>query len=192
MLEWKFFTRVEMELRSSFCTAKTKWIILWLSVWNAADGPNINALKQRHQMKRDHVHCTLLFRTEFGGTSFGCITNCLVLQNAQRKPIEIFNEWWQNGWHSLLYCNALDRRVSMRAWVCVCRLVSLFRVNRICICKNFNLVLVNVCTILWIYPKKVLFDGVPRVYNRWHQRVPLLTISLVCTQIDMFGKCFVA
>lgn len=36
-------------------------------------------------------------------------------------------------------------------------LIPLFRVNRICICKNFNLVLSEcVCTIPWIYPEKVL------------------------------------
>lgn len=40
--------------------------------------------------------------------------------------------------------------------VCVYLGIIILGLKRICICKNFNLVLVNVCTILWIYPKKVL------------------------------------
>lgn len=140
--------------------------------------------------------CTFV-QHKFAGKSFGCITNCLVCEAFSKNRLKSSAEWWRITF-TMAMIVALHQCVGcvcVRAcmYVFVCRLVSLFRVNHICICKNFNLVLVNVCTILWIYSKKVLFNGVPRVYNRWHQRVPLLTLfALVCTDRYIFGKCFKA
>lgn len=78
-------------------------------------------------------------------------------------------------------------------------LISLFRVNRICICTNFNLALVNVCTILWIYPKKVLFNGIcegvpykASAYTRWltsdaiNENCPAFSLFLISSLILSF------
>lgn len=75
--------------------------------------------------------------------------------------------------------HALHQHVSM--WMC---LILLFWVNHICICKNFNLVLVNVCTILWIYPKKVLFNGTSRLYGTDGDAIPT-TSSYAFSQFQM-------
>lgn len=135
---------------------------------------NINALKAlRERVAVESMRRTFV-RHKFAGKSFffGCITNCLVgMKMGEQKAIEIFvqapnerTEW--SATRSTPNTQTLretHRNSNAKLFVSPCVnvcLISLFRVNRICICTNFNLALVNVCTILWIYPKKVLFNGI--------------------------------
>lgn len=164
MLEMKVFHTCENGEKSA---AKTKWIILWPSVWKCSRRPT-TLMHFRDEEKA--IEWTSWNRSErstfvqhkFAGKSFSVATHettvwlrCVYVCVA--KTIGIFA-----GARRLFLHQRVSLPERMFAWectrMCACRwlcLVSLFRVNHICICKNFNLVLVNVCTILWIYPKKV-------------------------------------